>query len=87
MGGYLSALIFSFAHVTMRVDELFNNITTLSIGIPIGPFLLGWFNAYIYERSGCIWIPIIIHSALNLSGPLVHTFCPFMLNFLQILYL
>ncbi len=87
LGGYLSAIIFSLAHVTMPLEDLFGNIVSLNFGLPLGPFLLGWFNAHVYERSGSLWVVIILHSALNLTGPLVQVFCPFMLDFLSFLYM
>lgn len=86
ISSYVSAIIFAVAHVTMPIEDLFSGLVTFSVGIPLGPFLLGWFNALIYERSGCIWVAVILHSSLNLTGPLVQTFCPFMLDFLAVLY-
>lgn len=60
-GCYVSALLFAFVHSLPTVPHLLEG----KFAIPLGPFLLGWINEWIYLKTGRIWPAIIFHMACN----------------------
>ena len=60
-GCYVSALLFAMAHADFTIDSIMKG----SVGLPLGPFLLGLCTSYIMYKTQSLLGPILLHSACN----------------------
>lgn len=65
-GSWFSAITFALVHGAPTL----NKVATLSIGLPLGPFLLGLLCEALFVATGRIWPLILLHAACNASAPL-----------------
>ena len=70
----ISSAIFGLLHAV----NIFAYDTILPvIGQIIVAFAIGFFLAVVFLRTGRLWIPIILHAILNLSGQIFTAFIPY----------
>lgn len=60
-GSYFSALLFAMAHTDLTLPSILSG----NIGIPLGPFLLGFAANILMCKSRSLLAPILLHAACN----------------------
>jgi len=62
-GGYFSAVFFALMHANLRWEGVFQG----EIWLPMGPFLLGLVNEFLWSRFASWWMIISFHIVCNMS--------------------